>query len=410
MSTYPLRTLDPDDEDFSDLEPLREIVGDARVVAIGESAHKVHEFFQLRHRLTRFLVRELGFTAVALESGFPEGLAVDDWVRGGPGDLDALLHDGVTYRFGRCEEARGQLEWMRSLNGRVHFYGMDVPGSSATSVPAIEACLPLLDAVDPGYAKVVREQLLPLFDYLPADRSGMLWVVPALHAYMALDAGRRHEITARVGALAERLQAMRIVYGADDQADKAIRCAATARHMDGFLNAMADGATRTYPGANIRDAAMAENVEWILNREERLVIGAHNGHIQREPLWAPPVINEKLTTLGGHLAATLGPDLVVIGSAFGGGTLETHRLLPDGPPGHAEAYTMDVGPLEPDTIDAVLSAAGLPLHLTDLRKAPAPTATKIMNGAQSQPIDPATSFDALVYIDSVTPWHAFATA
>jgi erythromycin esterase len=150
-------------------------------------------------------------------------------------------------------------------------------------------------------------------------------------------------------------------------------------------------------------------MEWILKREDRVIIGAHNGHIQREPLWGPPVINDKLTTVGGHLAASLGPDLVVIGSAFGGGTLLTHRMLPDGPPGHGETYTMDVSSL-PDTIDTELAAAGLRLHLTDLHKAPTPAATKIMNGAQAQPIDPVASFDALVYIDSVTPWHALATA
>jgi erythromycin esterase len=66
-----LRTLDPSDDDFSDLEPLRDIVGDARAVSIGESTHRMHEFYQLRHRMIRFLVRELGFTAHIMESGFP---------------------------------------------------------------------------------------------------------------------------------------------------------------------------------------------------------------------------------------------------------------------------------------------------------------------------------------------------
>ena len=47
-------------------------------------------------------------------------------------------------------------------------------------------------------------------------------------------------------------------------------------------------------------------------------IAAQNG---TKVLWAPPVINDKLTTVGQQLAHTLGPDLVVIGSAFGGGTL-----------------------------------------------------------------------------------------
>jgi len=110
----PLRSVDPDDDDFSDLEPLREIVGDARVVAIGESTHRIHEFYQVRHRLTRFLVSRLGFSAFVMESGFPEGLAVDGWVVGGPGERDALLRGGITYHMGRCAEMRDHLRWMRS--------------------------------------------------------------------------------------------------------------------------------------------------------------------------------------------------------------------------------------------------------------------------------------------------------
>src|SRR5262245_54702744 len=108
-----LRTLDPADDGLSDLEPLRDIVGDARVVSIGESTHRVHEFYQLRHRMIRFLVRELGFTAHVMESGFPEGFAVDNFVVNEVGDLDSLLYKGLTYHMGKCEEMREQLLWMR---------------------------------------------------------------------------------------------------------------------------------------------------------------------------------------------------------------------------------------------------------------------------------------------------------
>ncbi|GAA3434861.1 erythromycin esterase family protein [Kutzneria kofuensis] len=413
-----LRTLDPGDEDFSDLEPLREIIGDARVVAIGESTHRVHEFYQLRHRLTRFLVRELGFGAFVMESGFPEGLAVNDWVLGGSGDLDSLLHDGITYRFGRCAEMRDHLSWMRS-HGGVRFYGMDIPGSSGSTVPAIEACLPLLDEVDPAYAHVVRSTLLPLFSYLPTDRSGRAWVAPALQAYMALEPAVRYELTARIAAFSARLHAMRVAYSSASRMDSsptrsshidaALHCATLARHMDAFLAAMPEGATRTYPGANIRDAAMAETIEWILRRESRIIVTAANGHIQRSPLWVPPIINDPLTTLGQHLSASLGPSLVVIGTAFGGGVLQLHRPLLDGPPGHTELFTQSVGPFSPSTLDGALSSFGLPLHLTDLRSTPVP-ATHVMNGPQPQPLDPSAAFDAVVYIDSVTPWHAFPTA
>jgi erythromycin esterase len=424
-NTNRLRTLDPADEDFSDLEPLREIVGDARVVSIGESTHRVHEFYQLRHRVVRFLVTQLGFSGFVMESGFPEGLAVNDWVLGGPGDLTALLHDGITYRMGRCAEMREQLEWMRAYNAshdhKVRFYGMDVPDSSASALPSVEAVLSLLDDVDAAYVQVVRTSLLPMFDYLPVDRSGRAWAAPALHAYMALEPAVRFEFTARMGALVERLQAMRVVYSEltdADRVDRVYRCAATGRHMDAFLSAMADGATRTYQGANIRDAAMAENIEWILQREDRIIVGAANGHIQRCPFWAPPIVNDKLTMVGQHLAASLGEQMVVIATCFGGGTLSLHRPVPGGAPGHTELFTQDVGPFPADTLDALLSGAGFPLHLLDLRRVPDTgpvadrftTATSIMNGGQPQPIDPRAAFDAVVFINSVTPWHAFPTA
>jgi erythromycin esterase len=412
-NAHPLRTLDPADDDLSDLEPLRDIVGDARVVAIGESTHRIHEFYQLRHRLTRFLVRELGFTAFVMESGFPEGLAVHDWVLGGPGDPADLLDRGVTYHMGKCVELRDHLEWLRA--NRVRFYGMDVSDSSASARPAVDACLAFLDDADRAYAESLRRELAPLFGYLPADRTGLAWAAPALGAYLALDPHVRNELTARIGALAERMQAQRVVYSAAgrERYETALRCAATARHTDAFLQAMAAAPHRTYAGANIRDAAMAENVEWILGREERIVVTAANGHVQRWPFSIPLLMPAGMTTLGEHLAASLGERMVVIASAFGGGTLFLHRPVPDGPPGHTEVFTQDLDSPDPGSLDALLATAGLPRYLLDLRAVPAtgPVAdafaapATIMTGLQPTPVDPMAAFDAVVYVDKVSPWH-----
>jgi erythromycin esterase len=403
-NAHVLRT---DLDDFSDLQPLRDIVGDARVVAIGESTHRVHEFYQLRHRLTRFLVTELGFTAVVMESGFPEGLRVNDWVRGGPGDLDELLNHGITYHMGKCAEMRDQLEWMRAHG--VRFYGMDLPDSSASARPAVEACLTFLTDVDPDYAAAVRTSLLPLFDYLPTDRAGLAWAAPALHAYLALEPAARNELTARIGDLAERMQAQRVVYGNPSRFAAAFRCAVTARHADAFLQAMAAAKDRTYAGANIRDAAMAENVEWILGREDRVVVAAANGHVQRWPFRIPMLAND-MTTLGEHLAASLGDQMIVIATSVGGGTFYLHRPIPDGPPGHTEVFTEDMAAPDPGSLDALLATGGIPHYLVDLRELPADHlagTTSIMTGMQPIPVDPKAAFDAVVYIDRVTPWHTF---
>jgi len=65
-----VRSIDPDDDDFSDLQPLREIMGDARVVMLGEQSHGDGSTFLAKVRLVRFLHQEMGFDVLAFESGF----------------------------------------------------------------------------------------------------------------------------------------------------------------------------------------------------------------------------------------------------------------------------------------------------------------------------------------------------
>ncbi|MEV4254080.1 erythromycin esterase family protein, partial [Spirillospora sp. NPDC049652] len=129
---------------------ITELPRDVRVVALGESAHNITEFYELKHRILRYLVEEHGFTAFVMESGFAEGLGVDAWLRGVPGkvadapagagvatgaDVADVARDGITYRFGEAAPMHRQLEWMRAAG--VGFYGMDLPGSSTSPGPAV---------------------------------------------------------------------------------------------------------------------------------------------------------------------------------------------------------------------------------------------------------------------------------
>ncbi|MFB4280736.1 hypothetical protein ACBJ59_35985 [Nonomuraea sp. MTCD27] len=65
----PLTHLDPE-APLDDLKPLREFVGDARVVPVGENSHFITEFSHLRRRILRFLAEHCGFTVLAFEFGF----------------------------------------------------------------------------------------------------------------------------------------------------------------------------------------------------------------------------------------------------------------------------------------------------------------------------------------------------
>src|SRR6185312_6257393 len=65
---------------FDDLRPLEALVGDARIVGLGEATHGTAEFFRMKHRLVEFLASEMGFTYFAIEANMPEAYRVNDYV------------------------------------------------------------------------------------------------------------------------------------------------------------------------------------------------------------------------------------------------------------------------------------------------------------------------------------------
>src|SRR5918912_2522080 len=65
-----------------DYDRLLELIGDARFVLIGEASHGTPEFYRQRALITRRLIAERGFTAVAVEADWPDAYEVNRYVRG----------------------------------------------------------------------------------------------------------------------------------------------------------------------------------------------------------------------------------------------------------------------------------------------------------------------------------------
>jgi erythromycin esterase-like protein len=288
---YPLRS---DHRRHVDVTPLIDLVGDAKVVALGEAAHNIEDFLQVRNDLLRVLVTQCGFTAVVMESGFAEGLAVDAYVQGGAGDADRVARESIGYRFGECAPAVEQLTWMREHNASdhgahapVHWYGMDLPGDSTSPEPALRACLSRI-APAAGDLELLRRSSI----------------------------GRRARAAAKWGALpsADR---ERIYAGIDDVVRRAqVEGDAITRHCATALLAfVAETRWTSVPDdreAYPRDAFMADTVRWVLQRHERVLVCAHNGHLQR-------ALQDGRPMLGHLLAAELGSRLLVIGQTYGAG-------------------------------------------------------------------------------------------
>src|ERR671917_1688292 len=128
--------VSPCDGSAKALDPLMDLVGDARYVLIGEASHGTHEFYRTRAGLTKRLVREKGFTAVAVEADWPDAWRVNRFVQGFNDSADANEALGGFKRFPqwmwRNADVVRLVDAMRAHNdgpGRerpVGFYGLDL--------------------------------------------------------------------------------------------------------------------------------------------------------------------------------------------------------------------------------------------------------------------------------------------
>jgi erythromycin esterase len=69
-NAVPVRSIDPDDDDFADLMPMKDILGNAKIVMLGEASHGDGATFYAKQRFVRFLHEVMGFDILAWESRF----------------------------------------------------------------------------------------------------------------------------------------------------------------------------------------------------------------------------------------------------------------------------------------------------------------------------------------------------
>src|SRR6516165_9088410 len=114
---------------FDDMQPLKKVVGDARIVSLGEATHGSREFFQLKHRMVEFLATQMGFTIFSIEANMPEAYKLNDFVLNGNGD-PAKLIKGMYFWTWDTQEVLDMVLWMREFNksgkGPVQFTGFDM--------------------------------------------------------------------------------------------------------------------------------------------------------------------------------------------------------------------------------------------------------------------------------------------
>jgi erythromycin esterase len=303
--------IDPAGQAFRALDTA---IAPAQLIGVGESVHEAQPFLAFRLQLLQDFVKRHRVTALVLESGLPEAMALDDYVRGRTAtvDFDATLPGG----FGALEEIRRTMEWLREWNlgpGGKHpvaVYGADLPARSGSMVPALDR----LQELTAGSAdvKAAIDSVRP-----PAVQSTGAWWKEAAEKYATLSAEAKAALTSDVALLVTRVNALS--RGERDRLEWARRLAQVVQQNEAVLRL--GGFSPTAP----RDQAMTENTLWVLGRlaaGERAVYWAHNAHVQRVAVQGPPLPPGRFPSAGMRFDAALGKQYFAIATAYGGPSMD----------------------------------------------------------------------------------------
>ncbi|HEU0273835.1 MAG TPA: hypothetical protein VFQ83_04855, partial [Candidatus Udaeobacter sp.] len=60
----------------NDFDAVLDLIGDAHFVLLGEASHGTHEFYRIRAQISKVLIAQRGFSAVAVEADWPDAYRV----------------------------------------------------------------------------------------------------------------------------------------------------------------------------------------------------------------------------------------------------------------------------------------------------------------------------------------------
>ena len=348
-----------------DYDPLLDLVGDARVVLLGEASHGTHEFYRERARITRRLIEEKGFGVVAVEADWPDAYRVNRWIRGGSDDLTALESLAGFERFPRWMwRNRDVLEFVDWLQGhnqsrpperRAGFYGLDLYSLYAS----MDEVVSFLDRIDPEAARRARYRY-SCFDAFGEDTQAYGYAAEFGLTSSCEDQAVQQlvELQRRAAELAQRDGRI-----AEDELFYTEQNARLVRNAEEYYRTMFRGRVSSW---NLRDRHMAETLESLIGHFDRkgeatrVVVWEHNSHIGDARATSMGDLGE--WNVGQLVRQRFGNDAVLVGFTTYTGTV-TAASDWDGP-----AERKRVRPGLPGSFEALFHGAATPNFLLDLRR------------------------------------------
>jgi erythromycin esterase len=400
---------------FADLEPLGALVGDAKIIGLGEATHGTREFFTTKHRLLEYLVQKQGFGVFALEANWASSFALNQYVQGGAGDAKALLRQYAKIMWAwRTEEVLALIEWMRRYNQsakqKVVFSGFDMQ----EPVPAVDYLTSWLEQAAPKDAARV-EDLLGCIRF-------SLGNILVVGRYSALGERGASTCANQIATVRQILQNRRAAFG-QSQYQTGLQMVRVLEQTNLYYRARFVRQD-LLEAVTLRDAFMAENAAWLeRSTGQKVVLWAHNGHVTFNPQmhfgWKP---------MGAYLRERYALGYRTWGFAFFEGsfyaqlldTADPARTIAAAMLGLAANPSIQSVPNPPaESFEALFRSAGMPAFMLDLRQRLPPWLVQQRRlqivGQNLPPFrtpEPdwysydavlQNDFDALIYIDKTSP-------
>jgi len=268
---------------------------EVRIVALGEATHGNKEFQELKLDVFAHLVETGDVRGFALESDFGGCAVANDYIFYNEGNAEDAVK-ALGFEIYRTDEMLELVQWMHDYNqsaedeDKVRFYGYDMQ-RDMFSLGLVKA---LYEAADAGKAESYSGKLDGY--YGSQEYSFQTADLPAM--------------TELLGEIQSDLETNKDAYV--ESAGEA--CYAYALQASKCLQQNIELHTAGGKYSQIRDEYMAENVKWILDREEKLydadlMISGHNGHVAK-------AVNSNYTNMGYYLNEEMGETYFVIGTDF----------------------------------------------------------------------------------------------
>ncbi len=347
--------------DRRDYDPLLELIGEARIVLIGEASHGTHDFYRERARITERLIAERGFVAVAVEGDWPDAYRVNRYIRGGGGDRDAEEALRGFARFPtwmwRNADVLDFVGWLRTHNeGRHHtgqkvgFYGLDLYSLGAS----MEAVIAYLDEQDPDAAARARARYECLQPY--SGESSAYGQAVLLGVSEPCRRGVIEQLVELRRRAGEYL--LRDGLAAEDEYFFAEQNAAIVTNAEEYYRTMFGDRAGSW---NQRDRHMADTLDQLIAHLDRhggttkVVVWAHNSHVGDAR--ATEMARRGELNIGQLMRERHGRDAVSVGFTTYEGSVTAASDW------GAEPERKRVRPALADSYEALLHTVGMPAFL-----------------------------------------------